>query len=32
MTDWQYRQTVEAIQQVCRIADVAWALQFDWAS
>ena len=31
MTDWQYRQTVEAIQQGFRIAEVAWALQFDWA-
>ena len=31
MTDWQYRQTVEAIQQVLCVADVAWAPQFDWA-
>ncbi len=31
MADWQYRQTVEAIQQVLRIAEVAWAQQCDWA-
>jgi integron integrase len=31
MTDWQYRQTVEAIQQALCIAEVAWAQQFDWA-
>jgi len=31
MTDWQYRQTVEAIQQVLLIAEVAWAQHCDWA-
>jgi integron integrase len=31
MTDWQYRQAVEAIQQVLLIAEVAWAQQFDWS-
>ncbi len=31
MTDWQYRQTVEAIQHVLLIAEVAWAQQCDWA-
>jgi hypothetical protein len=31
LTDWQYRQTVEAIQNVLHIAEVAWAQQFDWA-
>ena len=31
MTDWQYRQTVEAIQQALCLAGVVWAPQFDWA-
>lgn len=31
LTDWQYRQTVEAIQQALCLADVAWAPHFDWA-
>jgi integron integrase len=31
LTDWQYRQTVEAIQQALCVADVAWAPQLDWA-
>jgi hypothetical protein len=31
LTEWQYRQTVEAIQNVLHIAEVAWAQQFDWA-
>ncbi len=31
MTDWHYRQTVEAIQHVLLIAEVAWAQQCDWA-
>ena len=31
LTDWQYRQTVEAIQQALCLAGVAWAPQFDWA-
>ena len=29
MTDWQYRQTVEAIQQLLLLAEIAWAHQFD---
>ena len=32
MTDWQYRQAVEAIPQVLLLADVAWAPQFAWSS
>ena len=31
LTDWHYRQTVEAIRQVLLLAKVAWAQQFDWA-
>ncbi len=31
MTDWQYRQSVEAIHHVLLIAEVAWAQHFDWA-
>src|SRR5919109_1396106 len=31
MTDWQYGQTVDAIQHLCLMGEVAWAPQFDWA-
>ena len=30
MTDWQYRQTVQAIQHLLRLSEAAWTQQFDW--
>jgi integron integrase len=30
MTDWQYRQTVQAIQHLLRLSEAAWPQQFDW--
>jgi Phage integrase, N-terminal SAM-like domain len=30
MTDWQYGQTVDAIQNLFIMGEVAWAPQFDW--
>jgi integron integrase len=30
LTDWQYGQTVDALQHLCLIGEVAWAAQFDW--
>ena len=31
MADWQYRQTVDALQHVFVMSEVTWAQQFDWA-
>jgi len=31
IADWQYRQTVEALQHVFVLSEVTWAQQFDWA-
>src|SRR6266446_10559173 len=31
MADWQYRQTVDALQQVFVMSEVTWVQQFDWA-
>ena len=31
IADWQYRQTVDALQHVFVISEVTWAQQFDWA-
>jgi integron integrase len=31
MAEWQYCQTVDAIQNVCLMGEVAWARHFDWA-
>ena len=31
ITDWQYRQTVDALQHLCVMGEVTWAQQFDWA-
>lgn len=31
MTDWQYGQAVDAIQNLFVIGEVAWVQQFDWA-
>lgn len=31
MTDWQYGQAVDAIQNLFVIGEVAWVHQFDWA-
>jgi integron integrase len=30
MPDWQYRQTVQAIQHLLRLSEAAWTQQFDW--
>ena len=31
MAAWQYGQTVDAIQHLCLMSEVAWAPHFDWA-
>ena len=31
ITDWQYRQTVDALQQLFVTSEVSWVQQFDWA-
>lgn len=31
MPDWQYRQAIDAIQNLFLITQVAWTQQFDWA-
>jgi hypothetical protein len=31
MAAWQYRQTVDAIQNLFLMGEVAWAQHFDWA-
>ncbi len=31
IADWQYRQTVDALQHVFVVSEVTWAQQFDWA-
>ena len=31
MAEWQYCQTVDAIQNVCLMGEVPWAQHFDWA-
>src|SRR2546423_10468374 len=31
MAEWQYCQTVDAIQNLCLLGEVAWAQHFDWA-
>jgi len=32
MAAWQYGQTVDALQHVCLMGEVAWAQHCDWAS
>src|ERR1700675_2247360 len=32
MAEWQYCQTVDALQHVCLMGEVAWAQHVDWAS
>src|SRR5262249_23110926 len=31
IADWQYRQTVDALQHLFVLSEVTWAQQFDWA-
>ena len=31
IADWQYRQTVDALQHLFVMSEVTWAQQFDWA-
>src|SRR5712691_9477928 len=31
IADWQYRQTVDALQHLFVISEVTWVQQFDWA-
>ena len=31
IADWQYRQTVDALQQLFVTSEVSWVQQFDWA-
>jgi integron integrase len=30
MTDWQYRQAVQAIQHLLRLSEATWTQKFDW--